>query len=167
MGEELQVLKNDEWLNVPPVVMRVGLVRDIHTGLGHCGRDKLLSAVQDSMWWPGVRETITEVLLTCDPCQKDKLPKPLKEPPRFTNTTPQPGMGWSIDLAGPFPPDEHGNTYLAVAVDVFSKWVEASPLKSKHAFRTCEWFYTSVIARWGRPAFVRSDNGTEWHSEFK
>jgi Integrase zinc binding domain len=101
-GEELQVLKHDDWLNVPPVVMRVGLVRDIHTGLGHCGRDKLLDAVQASMWWPGLKQTIIEVLTTCPACQCDKLPPPTKEPPRFGNTTAAPGLGWSIDLAGPF-----------------------------------------------------------------
>ena len=29
----------------------------------------------------------------------------------------EPGAEWSIDLAGPFPADKHGNTYICVAVD--------------------------------------------------
>ena len=94
------------------------------------------------------------------------MPAQPKEPPRFTNTTAAPGLGWSIDLAGPYSPDEEGNTYLAVAVCVMSKWVEAAPIKSKHAFRTSDWFYSDILARWGKTQFVLKDNGTEWEAEF-
>ena len=58
-------------------------------------------------------------------------------------------------------------TYLFVAVDVFSKWVEVVPLRSKHAFRTAEAFFGEVVARWGKPASIRLDNGTEWEGEFR
>ena len=51
---------------------------------------------------------------------------------------------------GPMGPDERGCKYLAVAVDVFSKWVEATPLTDKRAFTTCEWVFDSILARWGR-----------------
>lgn len=78
----------------------------------------------------------------------------------------RPLLGWSVDLMGPLPPDEHGNKYLAVAVDVFSKWVEATPLPDKCAFTTCEWLYDVIIARWGRPLFIRLDRGGEWQAEF-
>ena len=91
---------------------------------------------------------------------------PPAQQPQLTNTTTKPGQGWSIDLAGPFPRDENNNVYLAVAVCTHSKWVEALPIPSKHAFRTAQWFYTDILAHWGRPAFVRTDNGTEWKSEF-
>ena len=76
-------------------------------------------------------------------------------------------MGWSIDLLGPLPPDDQGRRYLAVAVDVFSKWVEADPITDKHAFTTASWLYDSILARWGRPLFVRLDHGLEWEAEFR
>jgi transposase InsO family protein len=72
-----------------------------------------------------------------------------------------------VDLAGPFPPDEEGNRWLAVAVDVYSKWVEAFPLKSKHAFVTASWLYNEILARWGKPEFLRCDHGAEWEAEFR
>ena len=68
---------------------------------------------------------------------------------------------------GPLPPDSEGYVYLFVAVDVFSKWVEAVPLKSKHSFRTADALYNEIVARWGRPAAIRLDNGSEWEGEFK
>ena len=74
---------------------------------------------------------------------------------------------WSVDLAGPFPPDENGMVYAMVAVDVFSKWVEVGLLPCKRAMRTCEWFYNEVVYRWGKPAAIRLDNGAEWLGQFK
>ena len=141
-------------------------MRDTHAGLGHCGRDKLVDALQLNYWWPGLRSTTTEVLRSCPFCQRDKLPPPTREPPWQTNSTTAPGQGWSIDLAGPFPRDEHSNIYLAVAVDVHTKWIEAAPISSKHAFRTAEWFFKEIITCWGTPYFVRTDNSTKWSSEF-
>ena len=54
-----------------------------------------------------------------------KIPPPQRQQPRLNNMTSRPGLGWSLDLAGPFERDEGGCVYLAVAVCVHSKWVEA------------------------------------------
>ncbi len=42
----------------------------------------------------------------------------------------------SIDLAGPFPADKHGNTYIVVVVDTFSRFVTAEAVKSTKAEET-------------------------------
>ena len=53
-----------------------------------------------------------------------------------------------------------------MAVDVYSKWVEATPLQDKRAFTTAAWLYDAIIARWGRPLFIRCDRGGEFEGEF-
>ena len=75
-------------------------------------------------------------------------------------------MGWSIDAAGPFPPDGDGNRYLLVAIDPFSKWVEAEPVPSLHSWRAAEFLYWSIVVRWGKPRYVRTDNGKEFSGSF-
>ena len=87
-------------------------------------------------------------------------------PPEPADRPAGPFRGWSVDLAGPFPPDDSGNKYMAIAVDVFSKWVEATAIPNKRAFTTAAWFYDAVICRWGRPEFIRLDHGAEWEAEF-
>lgn len=77
-----------------------------------------------------------------------------------------PFEGWSIDLAGPFPPDYEGRKYLIVAVDPFTKWVEAAPIRDKRAWRTAEFLWGDIICRWGKPAWIRTDNGTEFKGMF-
>jgi len=114
-----------------------------------------------------MRRTFEEVIGSCPACQPERMPPLPREPYRATEKPPLPGRGWSIDLAGPFPRDAEGNCYLAVAVDCLSKWVEACPIPSKHAFRCAEWLYKDVLARWGKPDWIRTDNGMEWEAEFK
>ncbi len=64
-------------------------------------------------------------------------------------------------MAGTFPRDDDGNRYLFVAVDPFTKWVEAIPMPSKESWRTAKALY-DVIARWGKPGWVTTDNGLEF-----
>ena len=73
-----------------------------------------------------------------------------------------PFAGWSIDAAGPFPLDEEGNRYLLVAVDPFSKWVEAVPTPSLHSWRAADFLYQRIITHWGKPRYIRTDNGSEF-----
>lgn len=55
---------------------------------------------------------------------------------------------------------------LAVAVDCFSKWTEVRKLPSKSPEFISNWFENEIIARYGIPRIVRTDNGTEFEGEF-
>lgn len=58
-----------------------------------------------------------------------------------------------------------GADHIIVAVDPFTKWVEASPI-SKDSHNTANWFHKEIICRYGVPTVVRSDRGTEYSGEF-
>lgn len=73
-----------------------------------------------------------------------------------------PFAGWSIDAAGPFAADEDGNRYLLVAIDPFSKWVEAVPTPSLNSWRAADFLYQRIITCWGKPRYIRTDNGSEF-----
>ena len=42
------------WVNVPPLLEREQLVAGAHACIGRAGRDKLLEALQQHHWWPGM-----------------------------------------------------------------------------------------------------------------
>jgi hypothetical protein len=156
------------WVAVPPVPMRLAIARDTHESLGHVGRVKLAESLLSTWWWEKLREDAATVVRDCPVCARDRVDREVTQtPPEIAARPDGPFLGWSIDLAGPFPPDEEGNRWLAVGVDPFSKWVEAQPMRTKHAFSTAAWFYGEVVARWGKPEFVRADHGTEWEAEFR
>ena len=53
-----------------------------------------------------------------------------------------------------------------IAVDPFSKWVEAELLPTKQSWRTARALYT-IVARWGKPHWVTTDNGQEFAGSFQ
>ena len=75
-------------------------------------------------------------------------------------------MGWAVDSAGPFPADADGNRFLFVFIDPFSKWVEVALSPSTHSWRAAQALYQEVLARWGKPRYVRTDNGPEYKGSF-
>lgn len=75
---------------------------------------------------------------------------------------------WSIDLVTKLlPPNEQGETTLIVAVDSFTKFVEASPIANKASLTTARWLYQSIVCRYGIPRLVRCDRGKEFEGNFK
>ena len=75
-GRELQVyvktpMETFTWVDVPPIPLREQLVKDMHVSLGHVGRDKLLEALRDWYWWPGMYNSVLRCLSTCLACCKD------------------------------------------------------------------------------------------------
>ena len=40
------------------MVSRSQLLADTHEQLAHCGRDKLLNALREHFWWPGMHQDV-------------------------------------------------------------------------------------------------------------
>ena len=91
---------------------------------------------------------------------------PPKEELRWTDKGGALFIGWSINMAGPFPQDEDRNCYLLIAIDPFSKWVEIHVMPSLHSWRAAEFLYDDLVARWGKLRYVQTDNGTEFAGSF-
>ena len=64
-----------------------------------------------------------------------------------------------MDLVGPLQKAPEGFTHLLVAVDKFSKWIEARPIgkiKSEQAVL----FFTDIVFRFGVSNSIITSNGT-------
>lgn len=53
-----------------------------------------------------------------------------------------------------------------VAVDPMTKWVEIGALRDKASATVATWFHENITCRYGPPARVRSDQGTEFKGAF-
>ncbi|GAU39237.1 hypothetical protein TSUD_396840 [Trifolium subterraneum] len=69
---------------------------------------------------------------------------------------------WGMDILGPFPTAARQVKYLIVAVDYFTKWIEAEPLTKIGASHILRFFKRNVLARFGIPRVVVTDNGTQF-----
>ena len=51
-------------------------------------------------------------------------------------------------------------------MDPFSKWVEVRAMPSLHSWRAAEFLYNDLVARWGKPRYVWTNNGAEFVGSF-
>jgi transposase InsO family protein len=68
---------------------------------------------------------------------------------------------WHLDMVGPLRQASGGFTHLLVAVDKFSKWIEARPIVNICSEEAVP-FFTDIIYRFGIPNTIITDNGTQF-----
>ena len=74
--------------------------------------------------------------------------------------------GWGIDLIGQiFLPSSRGHTFILVAIDYFTKWVEAIPLKIVTSKNMVDFIREHIVYRFGIPQTITTDQGTMFTSE--
>jgi transposase InsO family protein len=71
---------------------------------------------------------------------------------------------WGLDLVGPLKRTTGGFTHLLIAVDKFSKWIEARPITNVRSEQAAL-FFTNIIHRFGVPNCIITDNGTQFTSK--
>jgi transposase InsO family protein len=64
-------------------------------------------------------------------------------------------------MVGPLRQAAGGFTHLLVAVDMFSKWIEARPIVNVCSEEAVS-FFTDIIYRFGIPNTIITDNGTQF-----
>uniref|UniRef100_A0A2N9H0S8 Integrase catalytic domain-containing protein n=1 Tax=Fagus sylvatica TaxID=28930 RepID=A0A2N9H0S8_FAGSY len=66
------------------------------------------------------------------------------------------------DIMGPFPIGRRQLKFLIVAIDYFTKWVEAEPLATITEKNVQNFVWKAVISRFGIPRVLVSDNGKQF-----
>ena len=63
------------------------------------------------------------------------------------------------------PITREGNRYIVVAIDYFSRWPEARPLKAANAETVVTFIYEEIICRFEALRILQSDRGTHFVNE--
>jgi BRCT domain type II-containing protein len=69
---------------------------------------------------------------------------------------------WGLDLLGPLPRAQGNLKYVVVAVEYFSKWIEAKPLAIITSVTVQKFFWQNIVCRFGMPKAITVDNGTQF-----
>nr|KYP33669.1 Pol polyprotein [Cajanus cajan] len=67
-----------------------------------------------------------------------------------------------MDILGPFPMAKGQLKFLIVAVDLFTKWIEAEPLATISAANIQKFTWKNIITRFGIPYAIITDNGLQF-----
>ncbi|GKV52282.1 hypothetical protein SLEP1_g58870 [Rubroshorea leprosula] len=141
-------------------------LREVHEGVcgNHVGARTLAHKVlRQGYYWPNMQEDAKKFVQRCQKCQffAHLTHQPAEE--LTSLTAPWLFAQWGIDLLGPFVKAVGGATHLVVAVDYFTKWVEAKPLSCLTSRRIEDFLFTSVICRHGIPNQIIADNGPQFN----
>nr|GEV09886.1 reverse transcriptase domain-containing protein [Tanacetum cinerariifolium] len=109
-------------------------------------------------YWPTIYKDAFELVKNCDSCQRQGKISQRDEMPQNAIQVCEIFDIWGIDFMGPFP-NSKGNTYILVAVDYLSKWVEPKALPTNDA-RVVVKFLKSLFSWFETPKAIISDRGT-------
>nr|XP_051222157.1 uncharacterized protein LOC127340450 [Lolium perenne] len=140
------------------------ILRDIHAGdCGHHAgaRSIVAKALRHGFYWPTAHSDAVDLVRACVGCQKYASQSHMPGSALKTIPLTWPFAVWGMDMVGKFKTAPSGYTHLLVAVDKFTKWVEAKPIK-KCDGKTATKFLWELIYRYGYPHSIITDNGTNF-----
>ena len=86
--------------------------------------------------------------------------------PLHTMTSPWPFFTWGIDIIGKIhPTTSNGHEFILVAIDYFTKWIEAASYKVLNSKKVAQFIHTKIICRYGVVHEIISDNGQHFKGE--
>ena len=81
-------------------------------------------------------------------------------------TSPWPLSVWGIDIIGKISPkSSSGHEFIIVAIDYFTKWVEATSYAKLNAAKVATFIRSHIICRYGVPHELISDRGMHFRGE--
>jgi hypothetical protein len=140
------------------------LLKEIHQGeCGHHASSRALvaKAFRHGFYWPMALQDADQLVKHCNGCQC--FSKHWNTPAAALKTIllTWSFAVWGLDMVGPFKTAPRGLTHLLVAVDKFTKWIEAKPIKKLDGSSTIK-FFNEIITRYGVPHSIITDNGTNF-----
>ncbi|GKA41776.1 reverse transcriptase domain-containing protein [Tanacetum coccineum] len=77
-------------------------------------------------------------------------------------TFPWPFYKWGIDIAGPFPEGPGKVKFLIIAIDYFTKWIEAKLVATITGNQVKKFVWENIACRFCLPGEIISDNGKQF-----
>ena len=125
----------------------------IHAGV--CGthmsaRTLLSMIIKQGYYWTTMEEDCHKSVRFCDTCQKYANAQHIPPSLLHSLSSPWPFSTWGIDIIGKITPPGHGgHEFILVAIDYFTKWVEASSYKALQAKHVAQFIETNIIYHYG------------------
>jgi transposase InsO family protein len=153
---------------VVPATLRPRLLHLEHypRTAGHPGVTRMFRTLRRRYFWKRMSADVSETVRECVTCAKNRVKErnrtsflklfPASEPLEYV----------SIDILGPLPKTDHGNRFLLVLTDRFSKLTRTVPLRTTSAFVVAKAFCDHWVFVYGPPRYVLTDNGPQFTAKF-
>ena len=146
---------------VPPQFRRP-IFDHLHS-ISHPGKRATLKLISSRFVWPNMNTDIRQWTQLCLSCQRSKVHRHTISSP---GTFPIPDGRFShvhLDIVGPSPPSSDFN-YIFTAVDRFTRWPIAVPVKTISTESIAQVFLSQWISQFGVPHTITTDRGSQFQS---
>lgn len=174
MASQYVLIDNELHKRVPKgrallCVGKKNVMRIVHEGI--CGthiNGKMLvqKIMREGYYWTTMNRDCHQYVKRCPKCQIYANLQHVPPSLLYTYTSPWPFSTWGIDIIGKItPPGTEGHEFILVAIDYFTKWVEAQSYAKLTAKHVALFIKRNIICRYGVPHEMISDNGTHFQAE--
>ena len=147
---------------IMPRALRAVFLEAVHCDIAaHLMFDKCVELVQKKAWWLNWRDDLHLYIQACSKCASYSRGKPPHQAPLKPILIGGPFLRWALDLTGPHVMS-NGYTYIFTALDMFSKFLIAIPIRDKSAETVTRAFVDNVVLRFGICQEVLTDQGPEF-----
>ncbi|XP_039056854.1 LOW QUALITY PROTEIN: uncharacterized protein LOC120199967, partial [Hibiscus syriacus] len=138
------------------------ILEEVHEGIcgthanGHVMARQIM---RFGYYWSTMETDCINYARKCHKCQiyGDRIHTPPH--PLHVMTAPWPFSMWGMDVIGQISPKaSNGHRFILVAIDYFTKWVEAASYANVTQSTICKFLKKEIICRYGLPERIISDN---------
>ncbi|GJX78211.1 reverse transcriptase domain-containing protein [Tanacetum coccineum] len=107
------------------------IIREVHEGACrmHAGARSIVAKfIRQGYYWSSMHRDTKKVVDKCDSCQIHAPVPRLPKTHLMSIMSPWPFYQWGLDILGPLPEGPDKLKFNIVAIDYFTKWIEAKPL---------------------------------------
>ena len=131
---------------------------------GHFGRDKTVQLLCSKLFFPDIKDKVSEFVNSCEACQCVKAGNKFDKGVEKLKSVPVPYQTMNqlaIDLVTNLPVTQEGYNTIVTTVDYTSKWGESRALKGKFAEGVAVFMY-DLVCCFGALKIHISDQGREF-----
>ncbi|WKA13007.1 hypothetical protein VitviT2T_030344 [Vitis vinifera] len=145
------------------------VMREVHAGVcgPHMGGHMLARKImRTGYFWLTMETDCCQFVQRCPECQihGDLIHVPPSE--LHALTSPWPFSVWGIDIIGKISPkSSSGHEFILVAIDYFTKWVEAASYARLTSSGVANFIRSHIICHYGVPHELISDRGVHFRAE--
>ncbi|XP_019192761.1 PREDICTED: uncharacterized protein LOC109187068 [Ipomoea nil] len=145
------------------------VMNELHLGLcssHHGGRSLARRIMVIGYYWSSIQLDCEKIAKDCEVCQlyarMPGRPATYYQPVSTAITFAR----WGVDIVRPFPQLSGRRRFIIVAINYFSKWIEAEPLATITSQQCAQFLWRNVISRFGVPVQLVTDNGRQFEGQY-
>ncbi|GJZ46600.1 reverse transcriptase domain-containing protein [Tanacetum coccineum] len=153
------------WLRCVGPLQADYVIREIQEGSCsmHAGsRSVVAKAIRLGYYWPTMHRDARDMIHRCNDCQIHRPVQRNPQQPLTPITAPWPFYKWGIDITGPFPKGPGKVKFLIVAMDYFTKWIEAKAVATITGSQVKKFVWNNILCRFGLLGEIVLDNGKQF-----